>query len=138
MFLFGIPTILLKVSIVFLVTVSYYTNSQQKDTGSPIPHYESLGHAIITEFPVEKFDGASTNWFIQQHSNGTIFLSNVNGLYSFDGANWRKHKTTNQTETRQFVIDNDRIYIGAESEFGYFKAINNGELKYFSLLSELE
>ena len=137
MFSFIKKSYLLKSLFVCVLFSSYTAHGQQGDTNYPSLTDNALGYAIINEFPVEKFDGNSTNWFVQQHRNGTIFLSNANGFYSFDGATWRRHFIAEKAEVRQFVIVGDRIYIGVQSELGYFAAEKNGVLKYHSLLPEL-
>ncbi len=125
-------------NILFLFSVNLLATPNQLKQSNP--SYKRLGDAIITSYPTDKFDGKGTNWYIQQHSNGVIFVSNAFGLYSYDGANWRDHSLGENkiAQVRQFVIHPDgRIYVGGESDFGYFEAANNGELNYHSLLDQL-
>jgi len=122
----------------FFVCVSFFCFILVWITGvSAKEDYSGLGDSIISHYETELFAGSGTNWFVQQHHNGIIFLSNSNGLHSFDGANWRSYALNAQHlgNIRQFRIHSDgRIYVGGESDFGYFEPIANGDLKYSSLL----
>lgn len=109
-------------------TQQVYANSQQ--------NFNELGSAIIDVYPPEDYKSESTNWFVQQHENGIIFLANFNGLHSFDGTKWRSYTTLVNTPIIQFVIRGNRIYIGTHTDVGYF-IINAEGLSYHSLLAEL-
>ncbi len=97
--------------------------------------YGFLGSPIIQHYKVDRFQGGGTNWFVQQNDQGIIFLSNASGLFSFDGEHWRQH--LDNMNIRQFVIDNDNIYIGAETDLGFLKPDKNGHLIYHSLIDKL-
>lgn len=117
-----------------LLTHPFITNGIIKNSND---NYAYLGDSITTHYNVEQFDGEDTNWFVQQHRNGVIFLSNDNGLYSFDGANWRTYQLNagKLSDIRQFRIHTDgKIYIGGQADFGYFEPTSNGDLQYVSLL----
>ncbi len=52
---------------------------------------------------------------------------------TFDGTFWKKYPVPNETIVRSLSIVRDRIYVGAQSEIGYFSGRKNGILKYTSL-----
>ncbi|NRA82342.1 MAG: hypothetical protein HRU22_00685, partial [Gammaproteobacteria bacterium] len=96
-----------------------------------------LGNAIIEIFDPAEFDGDGSNWYMEQHSNGIMFLANSFGLYSFDGTKWRKHPQSGPGHINQFTILDDRIYVGLKGELGFYTTHAQGELSYQSLLSEI-
>lgn len=61
--------------------------------------YQNLGETIIQTYPNDQFYGHGTNWSIQQHSNGMIFVSN-DEFHIFDGANWRTHHLQDNSSIR--------------------------------------
>lgn len=98
---------------------------------------QELGNAIIEVFDPAEFDGSDNNWYMEQHPNGTMFLANSHGLYSFDGSKWRKHPQSGSGHINQFTILDERIYVGLKGDLGYYTTHAQGELKYQSLLSEI-
>lgn len=118
----------------FLITVTASLSVDAK----PADQFNKLGASVIEYFPPEDFNGEGTNWSIQQHENGMIFVANANGLYSFDGAKWRHHSKPGNEYIHQFIIDEKRIYIGVESDLGYFELNQQGDFDYTSLVPELD
>lgn len=91
-----------------------------------------LGSVPIKNFNVEKFDGTGTNWYVNQDSEGTIFLSNTVGLYQYDGSQWRLILA--KAQIRQFTFGSDgRIFIGGQTDFGYLEKISFESYQYHSL-----
>lgn len=84
------------------------------------------------------YNAGTQNWDIQQHSNGFVFFANNNGLLQFDGTNWTIYPLPNKTIARSLLIeDSDRIYVGGQGEFGYFKPDLQGKLSFYSLLDSI-
>lgn len=96
-----------------------------------------LGSAIIEVFDPLEFDGDASNWYMEQHANGTMFLANNSGLYSFDGTKWRKHPQSGPGHINQFTILDERIYVGLKGDLGFYTTHVQGDLTYQSLLSEI-
>lgn len=123
------PTLRLRLSLLcLLIYLPGYLWANNDD-------YSFLGSPIVQYYNVDEFQGGGTNWFVQQNNQGIIFLSNASGLFSFDGEHWRQHLTN--MNIRQFVIDGDTIYIGAETELGFLRPDENGQLIYHSILNKL-
>src|SRR5215213_4802563 len=95
----------------------------------------TIGIPAIVNYSKETYNAGSQNWGIAQDKNGILYFANNQGLLSFDGRFWRKYPLPNKTIARSVAIDEDnRIYIGGQSEFGYFYPAANGELSYVSLM----
>lgn len=63
-----------------------------------------------------------------------MYFANNEGLLSFDGNSWKTYPLPNKTNVRSLEIGPDnRIYIGAQDEIGYFSPNKNGVLVYTSL-----
>lgn len=99
----------------------------------------TIGIPAIVNYPKQVYNAGSQNWGIAQDKNGILYFANNQGLLSFDGTFWRKYPIPNKTIVRSVAIDeNNRIYIGGQSEFGYFYPSANGELTYVSLMPLLK
>lgn len=99
----------------------------------------TIGIPAIVNYSKEIYNAGSQNWGIAQDKNGMLYFANNQGLLSFDGVFWRKYPLPNKTIARSIAIDSDnRIYIGGQSEFGYFYPAKNGELSYVSLMPLLQ
>jgi hypothetical protein len=73
-----------------------------------------------------------------QDKNGIIYFANNDGLLTFDGNFWRRYSLPDKTKVRSIAIDKDRIYVGGQSELGYFSANEKGALYYTSLMPRIE
>lgn len=100
-------------------------------------NYDELGNPVIEVFDGARFDGEGTNWYMEQHPNGMMFLANSNGLYSFEGAKWRKHPQSGPGHINQFTIVKENIYVGLKGDLGIYTTLPQGDMSFKSLLSEL-
>jgi hypothetical protein len=95
----------------------------------------TIGIPAIVNYSRQVYNAGSQNWGMAQDKNGIVYFANNQGLLSFDGTFWRKYSLPNKTIVRSVAIDEDnRIYVGGQSEFGYFITSGNGELSYVSLM----
>lgn len=87
----------------------------------------------IQYFSSEDYQGGIQNYQIGQDHRGVIYVCNNLGLLEYDGNIWQKYATSNGTKVRSFLSDlSGRLYVGAQDEFGMFKANNKGELEFES------
>lgn len=94
----------------------------------------SIGLPEVVNYTKQHYKGGTQNWAIRQDKNGIMYFANNEGLLTFDGIYWRLYPLTNKTKIRSLEIGTDnRIYIGAENEFGYFSPDDSGTLVYVSL-----
>jgi len=99
----------------------------------------TIGIPGIVNYSKQAYNAGTQNWSIAQDKSGILYFGNSQGLLSFDGTFWRLYQLPNKTIVRSVVAaDNGRIYVGGQSEFGYFSAGRNGELFYTSLMPLLK
>ena len=98
----------------------------------------NLGIPPMRGFSKKVYQGGTQNWDAAQDSRGVMYWANNDGLLQFDGTNWACFPVANHTIVRSVAIDQrDRIYVGAQSEIGYFSPSPNGCLTYHSLVELL-
>lgn len=94
-----------------------------------------IGLPDIINYEKTTYGAGTQNWAIQQDKNGILYFANNEGLLSFDGTFWKTYPISNKTIVRSLVIAPDnKIYVGAQGDFGYFSPAVNGKLQYQSLL----
>jgi DNA-binding CsgD family transcriptional regulator len=88
----------------------------------------------IINYSKLSYNAGTQNWDIGQDKQGIIYIANNEGLLSFDGNFWKKYSIPNSTIIRSLAVSpDDRIYIGAQGEIGFFEPGKNGLLQYHSL-----
>lgn len=98
----------------------------------------NLGIPPIRNFPKKTYQAGTQNWDAAQDRRGVLFFANNEGLLQFDGNRWACSPVANKTVLRSVAIDSSgRIYVGAQSELGYFFPAKNGQLRYHSLVGLL-
>jgi ligand-binding sensor domain-containing protein/DNA-binding CsgD family transcriptional regulator len=106
-----------------------------------VPHtfnaqIKKIGVPFITNYSPKAYNAASENWDVLQNSQGVMFFANQFGLMQFDGVSWSiVTQPENKSIVRSLAIDKkDKIYIGAQGEFGYVVQQPNGQYLYTSLI----
>lgn len=95
----------------------------------------NFGIPPMRNYTKKEYLAATQNWDASQNSKGLMFWANNDGLLQFDGTRWTTHQVANHTIVRSVAIDSrDRIYVGAQSELGYFSPGKDGNLNYSSLI----
>jgi ligand-binding sensor domain-containing protein/DNA-binding CsgD family transcriptional regulator len=114
---------LLVLSLLFL---PYISTSQIKKIGVP----------FITNYNPKSYKAASENWDVLQDSKGMMFFANHFGILQFDGVRWSiVTQPDNKSMVRSLAIDKkDKMYVGAQGDFGYVVQLSNGQYKYTSLV----
>ncbi len=88
----------------------------------------------VTNYDPVKYGAGNQNWMISQGSQKKIFVANNSGLLQFDGEHWNLYEMPNKTAVRSVLASGEDIYTGAYMEFGYWRAGENGRLRYTSLI----
>ena len=99
--------------------------------------YSNIGTPFIKNYPTDVYQAGLQNWDIGQDQYGKMYFANNEGLLTFDGANWKLFKVENETKVRSLLIDGERIYVGAQGDFGYFEPNEKGSLVYYSLKEKM-
>src|SRR6187200_330779 len=124
MFFYGFARMINRVGFLLLLTNFSLISMAQSYIGlREIINYEKLN-----------YNAGAQNWDIKQDKQGRIYFANNEGLLSFDGIYWKLYPLPNKTIVRSLEFGKDnRIYIGAQDEIGYFTPDKTGKLAYTSL-----
>ncbi|MBZ4034080.1 ABC transporter substrate-binding protein [Flavobacterium sp. 17A] len=100
---------------------------------------KKIGVPFITNYNPKAYKAASENWDVLQDSKGMMFFANHFGIMQFDGVRWGiVTQPENRSMVRSMVIDkNDKIYVGAQGDFGFVIQLPNGQYQYTSLVKLL-
>lgn len=120
---------IIRILVVSLFIFPHFLNAQIKKIGVP----------FITNYNSKTYKAASENWDVLQDSKGMMFFANHFGIMQFDGVRWSiVTQPENKSMIRSLAIDKkDRIYVGAQCDFGYADQLSNGQYKYTSLVKLL-
>ncbi|GAB3203660.1 DNA-binding CsgD family transcriptional regulator [Pontibacter aydingkolensis] len=93
------------------------------------------GNPFVRNFSTEDFKGGIQSWGIAQDEREVIYVANNFGLLEYDGAEWNRYPVNNGTKVRSLYTSKSqgRVYVGSQSDFGYFETDKLGNLQYFSL-----
>ncbi len=93
--------------------------------------YQYVGNPIAQVFSIEEHQSSNQIWSIKQYTDGRMLFATGNGLSSWDGENWQRASTPNNTRIRNITVwHDDRIYAGAVGELGYFSPTDTGEFSF--------
>ncbi|MRG44980.1 transcriptional regulator [Chitinophaga sp. SYP-B3965] len=94
----------------------------------------TIGLPKIINYSKTDFQAGTQTWDIKQDSRGIMYFANNEGMLTYDGSHWKVYPLPNRTIVRALAIDgDDRIYVGAQDEIGFFVSGPNGNLEYTSL-----
>jgi DNA-binding CsgD family transcriptional regulator len=96
------------------------------------------GFSFIQNYSKEIYHGGTQVWSISQDKQGMMYFGNNSGLMTFDGTYWNLFPVPNGSIIRSIRLTHDgKIYVGASSEFGYFKPNTFKGLEYISLADKV-
>jgi len=96
------------------------------------------GYPLLQRFGVEAHHGGVQSYSIHRSPDGLIWVGNLAGVLSFDGATWGIDSIANSSAV--YAVGSDdagRVAAGGFGEFGIFEKKPSGELQYVSLSSLL-
>lgn len=101
---------------------------------------DQTGYAYTGKYPIQNFTPTEYKAGIQnidfaQNRNMSLFVANNLGVLSYNGHEWQTHnfKTGKKTRSLAFEEKSDRLYMGAQGDFGYFEA----NWQYTSLIDKV-
>lgn len=120
---------IIRIVVLSIFSLPQFFNAQIKKIGVP----------FITNYSPKSYKAASENWDLLQDSKGMMFFANHFGIMQFDGVRWNIiTQPDNKSMVRSLAIDkNDKMYVGAQGDFGYVVQLPNGQYKYTSLVQLL-
>ncbi|WP_238531769.1 hypothetical protein [Nitritalea halalkaliphila] len=84
------------------------------------------------------YKGGIQNYAFTQDSYGSLFVANNFGLLHYDGTDWQRFGLPNSTKIRDLWVEHDeKVYVAAQGEIGYFHFQTGPEPVYHSLLDRL-
>jgi len=92
----------------------------------------------IKNFSPSDYQGRNQNWSLAQSESGEIFVANNAGLMVYNGLRWTIYPAPNHSEVRSVYLSEDKIYVGAYREFGYWKKDEAGTLQYASVSQSIQ
>ncbi|MEO7960508.1 MAG: triple tyrosine motif-containing protein [Ginsengibacter sp.] len=94
----------------------------------------TIGIPDIINYTKSAYNAGTQNRGIVQDKNGIMYFANYEGLLTFDGTYWKVYELPNKTVVRSVAIGSDKkVYVGSQSDFGYFSPDKTGTLAYQSL-----
>jgi len=100
--------------------------------------YSHIGLPVSQVFGIKEHQGSDQNWWLSQTDDGLVYVGTGTGLTQWDGEQWHKYATPNNTRIRSIApwVDG-ALYVGTIDEIGRFLPDEQGRLYYQSLLANL-
>ncbi|HRK81357.1 MAG TPA: hybrid sensor histidine kinase/response regulator transcription factor [Saprospiraceae bacterium] len=97
------------------------------------------GLPVIRNYPPEVYAAHNQNWAAVQDRRGVMYFGNSYGVLEYDGVSWRLIKLGGRRIARSLAIDaGERIFVGGYGDLGYLAPDEKGQLKFVSLMPEME
>ena len=87
----------------------------------------------VISYEPDVYQGGNQNWMIGQDERQFIYVANNKGLLEFNGMQWTRYPSPNETIIRAVRAIDGRVYTGCYMEFGYWERDTTGKLQYHSL-----
>ena len=95
---------------------------------------QEVGLPYLTCFSPKGYGGGNQDWSFAQDSRGMIYVGDNLGVLEYDGASWRLILTATNNVVRSLGVgDDDTVYVGSATDFGYLAPDETGMLAYVSL-----
>jgi hypothetical protein len=100
--------------------------------------FAQQGNGYINNFSPRIYKGSDQNWCAIQDTVGKLYFANLNGVTVYDGRFWNNILLPGIVSVFSLDKDeNDKIYVGADNEFGYLTQKKSGVIFYVSLSNKL-
>lgn len=96
------------------------------------------GAQFVDKYNNSDYKAGPINYSITQDENDILYFANQQGLLKYDGTIWELFKIKYGLYVLSVLAHQEKIYIGTQGEFGYFKPNETGRLIYHSLSDQLE
>jgi len=99
---------------------------------------ESKGIPYIKNYSRAEYDGNNQTFSIIQDHRGLLYFANNTYILEYDGKTWNKITLPGDPKIYSLAKDNSgKIFVGAQGEFGFLEATEDGSLKYKSLIDKI-
>ncbi len=129
----------LSICTLFIIVLGFSAldNCALAQTAPIANEYQQVGLPFVQTYDPDDFNAHVQNWVVTQGQDGRIYVGNGNGLLAWDGEQWYRYSTPNQSRVRALLEWHDgRIYVGTVNDIGYYTSNEKGELTYSSLLDK--
>ncbi|NBC06337.1 MAG: LuxR family transcriptional regulator [Bacteroidetes bacterium] len=92
----------------------------------------------VLSYEPDVYQGGNQNWMIGQDERQFIYVANNKGLLEFNGMQWTRYPSPNETTIRAVRAVDGRVYTGCYMEFGYWERDATGKLQYHSLSAPVQ
>lgn len=92
------------------------------------------GKSFIKNYTPLEYNAHAQNWCVIQNNEGVIYIGNTIGLLVYDSEKWQYIRLNNSIVRSLAKDKNNRIFYGAQDEFGYLVADAKGKLNGKSLV----
>ena len=98
------------------------------------------GIPFITNYSERDYKVSNHNAQIVQDERGILYFANEYGILEFDGSSWTMISgAPNRSNIKSLAIDkNNRIYAGAQGDFGYLDYAGNKGIFFNSLINKID
>jgi len=117
---------IIKLSFFLFVSISFSQNDNSE--------FRQIEQSFYTIYSAKEYKSNPSNWSLIQDNRGIIYIGNSEGVLEYDGSSWRKIELPHSQLVRAFTIDdNGRVYLTADTDFGYLEPDSIGQMKFTSL-----
>jgi signal transduction histidine kinase/DNA-binding response OmpR family regulator/ligand-binding sensor domain-containing protein len=97
------------------------------------------GQPAIRNYPPDEYGAHNQNWAIVQDARGVMYFGNSHGVLEYDGVFWRLIPVQEARIARSLALGpGQRVYVGGHGEMGYLEPGSAGQLRFVSLLPQIE
>jgi signal transduction histidine kinase/DNA-binding response OmpR family regulator len=97
--------------------------------------YSEVGLPVSQIFGLKEHGGSNQNWTLSQADSGRIYVGTGTGITEWDGEQWQKYSTPNNTRVRSISVWQDGgLYVGTIDDLGVYLPDSLGRLTYRSLV----
>ena len=93
------------------------------------------GTPFITHFRESK-EIETQNWSVSQDNQNVMLFANRRGILTFDGQNWNIHKLPYIPFALKKSPIDQKVYVGANNNYGYLERNAKGVLEYKSMVPD--
>lgn len=97
-----------------------------------------LGIPPIDNYSPSDYKASEENWDIAYGEGGLVYFANGQGLLQYDGQYWKLFPVSNHSAVRCILPKDNKVFVGAYNELGFFTRDHTGKLNYTSLRDSLE
>jgi signal transduction histidine kinase/uncharacterized membrane-anchored protein YhcB (DUF1043 family) len=96
---------------------------------------QEIGNPIWEVHTAKEYNAHGQNFSIVQDNRGVMYFGNFAGVLEYDGISWRTIVTNNYAKVSSLYFDDasGRLFVGANSEFGYLRPDSTGTLQFEGL-----